>query len=102
MKRYSSGTYKLRDRRNIHPTVKPLKLYMWLVEVFSSPGDPLLDPFSGSGTTIIASDMMGRRCIGIEADGKYYEQSVVRARKWHERIMRARRDCGIHKPSGNE
>jgi DNA modification methylase len=52
-----------------HPTQKPLELIRWLVDYGSFPGDRILDPFAGSGTTGAASD--GRTCDLIEQDNNY-------------------------------
>lgn len=49
-----------------HPTQKPLSLMLELVELFTDPGDVILDPYVGSGTTGVACLRLGRRFIGIE------------------------------------
>lgn len=54
-----------------HETQKPLPLMMELVSLFTDPGDIVLDPFAGSGTTGVACIRLGRRFIGIERDPKY-------------------------------
>ena len=54
--------------KNNHPTVKPLKLMSYLITLGSREGDTILDPFLGSGTTALASQMLNRKCIGIEND----------------------------------
>ena len=54
-----------------HPTTKPVPLMLELVELFTDPGDLILDPFCGSGTTGVACIRLGRRFIGIEKDAKY-------------------------------
>lgn len=54
-----------------HETQKPLPLMLELVELFTDPGDLVLDPFCGSGTTGVACLRLGRRCIGIEKDARY-------------------------------
>jgi site-specific DNA-methyltransferase (adenine-specific) len=59
--------------KNIHPTVKPLKLMSYLVIIGSRPGDTILDPFMGSGTTGVASKILHRDFIGFEIEGKYFE-----------------------------
>ena len=59
--------------KNIHPTVKPLKLMSYLVTIGSRPGDTILDPFMGSGTTGVASKILHRDFIGFEIEGKYFE-----------------------------
>jgi len=56
-----------------HPTTKPLPLMRELVSLFSDPGELVLDPFAGSGSTGVACGMLGRRFIGWELDAAYYE-----------------------------
>ena len=56
-----------------HPCPKPVKLAEWLVEILSDPGDVILDPFMGSGTTGVACLNTGRRFIGIELDPGYFD-----------------------------
>jgi len=57
--------------KNDHPTVKPLKLMAYLVTLGSRPGDVVLDPFVGSGTTCMAAKELGRQYIGIEMNPEY-------------------------------
>ena len=54
-----------------HPTVKPLALLEWLVELITPPGGVVLDPFAGSGTTLQAALNKGFQPIGIEQDADY-------------------------------
>lgn len=49
-----------------HETTKPLDLVSWIILTYSNPGDLVLDPFLGSGSTSDACKRLGRRCIGIE------------------------------------
>ena len=56
-----------------HPTPKPEWLMIECIEAFTDPGDLILDPFCGSGTTGVAALRLGRRFIGIERDAKYAE-----------------------------
>ena len=56
----------------LHPTQKPLSALATLVEAFSKPGDMVLDPFAGSGSSLLAAKMLGRSYVGIEMDAKYY------------------------------
>jgi site-specific DNA-methyltransferase (adenine-specific) len=56
-----------------HPTQKPVALFMDILEKYSCPGDLVLDPFLGSGTTAIACIKTGRHYIGIEQSGEYCE-----------------------------
>jgi site-specific DNA-methyltransferase (adenine-specific) len=54
--------------KNSHPTVKPVKLMSYLIAIGSRPGDLILDPFMGSGTTLVAAKGMGRRAVGVDND----------------------------------
>lgn len=65
-------------RRNEHPTQKPVALMNALVHLFSSPGDVVLDPFMGSGTTGVSCLGLGRRFIGIERDRRYFDLACER------------------------
>ncbi len=58
---------------NSHPTVKPIALMEHLVKLFTKPDAIVLDPFSGSGTTLVACKNTGRRAIGFEMNNEYYE-----------------------------
>ena len=62
----------------VHPTQKPISLMMWVLELATKPGDLVLDPFCGSGTTGVACLRLGRRFIGIERDEKYHAVAVER------------------------
>jgi site-specific DNA-methyltransferase (adenine-specific) len=65
-------------RRNIHPTVKPIQLMAYLVTMGSRRGDIVLDPFAGSGSALIAAQMLKRRFIGIEKEPEYQKIAVRR------------------------
>ena len=59
------------SRSEEHPTMKPVKLFAYLVRNSSRRGDLVLDPFGGSGTTVVACEQLGRRCATIEIDPHY-------------------------------
>jgi site-specific DNA-methyltransferase (adenine-specific) len=59
------------ERTHEHPTEKPLALMLDLVRLFTDPGDVILDPYCGSGTTLVAALRLGRRAIGFELNEKY-------------------------------
>ena len=61
-----------------HPTQKPLPLIQEIVGLFSDFGDKVLDPFAGSGTTLVACQKLGRHGIGIEIDPDYFEIACKR------------------------
>lgn len=61
-----------------HPTQKPVAVMAWLIEALTNPGDIIVDPFCGSGTTGVAALRLGRRFIGIERDSGF--AAIARAR----------------------
>jgi len=65
------------DEDKKHPTQKPLKLIQWCLKWSKTTG-LILDPFMGSGTTLVAAKNLGRRAIGIEIEPKYCEIAVQR------------------------
>ena len=54
--------------RTGYPTQKPLKLLDRIVRASSNPGDVVLDPFCGSGTTLVAAQSLGREWVGIDSN----------------------------------
>lgn len=66
--------------KNPHPTMKPLTLMTQLVADFSNPGELIIDPFAGSGSTGVAALRMGRRFIGCEMQRKYVDLANERLR----------------------
>lgn len=70
-----------RDRDGRHPTEKPIPLMRELLQDFTNPGQTILDPFMGSGTTGVACAKMGRNFIGIEMDPKYFDIACERIEK---------------------
>jgi DNA modification methylase len=56
----------------LHPTQKPLSALLPLVQTFSKPGGLVLDPFTGSGSSLMAAKELGRSYLGIELDAKYH------------------------------
>lgn len=65
-------------KANEHPAMMPLKLASDLVFSWSNSGDTVLDPFAGSGTTLVAAKALGRKSIGIEIEERYAEITVRR------------------------
>ena len=66
------------ERHNHHPTVKPLKLFSYLITLGSRKGDTIIDPFLGSGTAAIAAELMERRWIGCELMEEYAKVAMSR------------------------
>jgi hypothetical protein len=69
------------ERTNSHPTVKSIALMRWLVRLITPPGGVVLDPFCGSGTTLLACIAEGVDAIGIEREAEYVE--IIRRRVAH-------------------
>lgn len=63
---------------NGHPCPKPLPWLRWLMDLVSLPGEVVLDPFLGSGTTLRAAKDLGRKAIGIEIEERYCEIGALR------------------------
>lgn len=54
------------ESEKIHPTQKPIKLLETIIEIFTDPGDVVIDPVAGSGSSLVASDNLGRKGYGFE------------------------------------
>ena len=67
--------------QNIHPTVKPIQLFSYLVTLGSRKEDIVLDPFMGSGTTPISCVTLDRKYVGIEREKEYFEIAKSRVKK---------------------
>jgi len=88
-RRGSSAAQALAD----HPTPKPVELVVDAIIDVTNAGDVVLDPFAGSGTTIIASEHCDREARGIELDPKYVDRAI---RRW-ERLTG---DRALHVETG--
>jgi len=64
----------------LHPTQKPLCVLTPLIQCFSRPAAVVLDPFCGSGSTLLAAKLQGRKYIGIELDPEYRNTALDRVR----------------------
>jgi site-specific DNA-methyltransferase (adenine-specific) len=74
------------DPRTGHQTQKPVALMERLVRLFSDPGELILDPFAGSGTTGVAAIRLGRRFLGWELDARYVEVARKRLAAAREQL----------------
>jgi site-specific DNA-methyltransferase (adenine-specific) len=61
-----------------HPTEKPVELLKYLLEKTTEPGDAVLDPFAGSGSTIVAAQETGRICLGAEIEPEWARVAAER------------------------
>ena len=66
---------------NTHPTVKPRALLRWLLRLVVPPGGRVLDPFAGSGSTLLAARAEGLRSVGVEVDPAYVRIAAARLRR---------------------
>ena len=73
-------------RDTSHPTPKPLNLLSDLIEVATTEGELLVDPFAGSGSTLIAAKQLGRKYFGVEKKKKWFREGTVLLKK-AERIQ---------------
>lgn len=62
---------KIPRSQNVHPTEKPVGLIRPLIEMSTDPGDLIIDPFSGSGSTSVAAQQLGRNSLAFEIDERY-------------------------------
>lgn len=69
------------EHEKIHPTQKPVKLLETLIEIFTDPGDVVIDPVAGSGSTLIAAENKGRKSHGFEIKKDFFDAAT----KWIER-----------------
>ena len=69
-----------REKR-VHPTQKPLALMEWIIQHYTKENDLILDPFAGTGTTLVACKKTGRNFIGFELSKEYYDIACDRLLK---------------------
>lgn len=74
----TSGTNRSSKERTVHPAQFPLAVIERIIRASSEPGDIILDPFMGSGTTALVASMLGRRVVGFELSSRYLEVAVSR------------------------
>lgn len=81
----------------VHPTVKPVQLVADALLDCSRRGDLVLDPFLGSGTTLVAAEQTGRRCFAMEIDPRYVDSAI---RRWERLTGRQARHTARDVPFG--
>lgn len=75
---YAGQSGQTQDKKNNHPTVKPVSLMEYLVKMVTPKGGIVLDPFAGSGSTLFACKRLGFDSIGFELDSEYVK--IIQAR----------------------
>lgn len=93
------GIRKIIPQATDHPTPKPVELARHFIRLHSKPGDLILDPFMGCGSTAEAAILEGRRFIGIELSPVFFQAAVKRSRNCAAlgRPIRPRRKVGSNK-----
>jgi len=76
--RYSIHRHNNSKGDKIHPTMKPVALYKWLLHNYAKEGDLILDTHCGSASSLIACEDMGFKYVGFELDKNYYEAAMKR------------------------
>lgn len=84
-------------KNDLHPTMKPIALLGDLINNSSKKGDLILDPFLGSGSTMVAAHQLNRKCYGIELDPAYCQVIIDRMQKLDPQI-----EIKKYKPSCQE
>lgn len=81
-----------KDVPKIHPTQKPVKVLKKLIEICTDPGDVVIDPCCGSGTTLRAAYELGRSAFGLEIDRNFYTRAKneMLSPEWKQRVDEAR------------
>jgi site-specific DNA-methyltransferase (adenine-specific) len=76
------------ESEKIHPTQKPVKLLETLISIFTDPGDVVIDPVAGSGSTLVAAENLGRVGHGFEIKKDFW----MAANKWLEEVKLMKRE----------
>jgi site-specific DNA-methyltransferase (adenine-specific) len=84
-KRATSNIYRQSPpRKREHPNQKPVEMPAHFIGLHTTPGQAILDPFMGAGTTLVAAKDLGRRAVGIELDERYCE---IAARRLQQGVL---------------
>lgn len=81
---WNAFEFSVRGKMPDHPSPKPIEFMRRIVERLTNPGQSILDPFAGSGTTLVAAKQMGLQAVGIEREEKYCE---IAARRLSQRVL---------------
>jgi len=73
-----SGMAQESEVTRLHPAQKPEWLIESLIRDFTDPGDVILDPYAGSGTTLVSAKRLGRSSLGWERQENYFNQALQR------------------------
>ena len=79
----------------IHPAQKPVAVLKNLIEIFTDPGDVVIDPCAGSGSTLRAAAELGRSAYGFEIDRTFFERAKKEMLAYPEEVQMSIFDCGV-------
>ena len=91
----------IRDK-NIHPATFPISLSKWLIELFTHEGELVVDPFVGSGTTLVAAQELNRNAVGFDLQEKFIrlcEERLVLDNLFNRAQQLAIQDDALHIPN---
>jgi DNA modification methylase len=66
------------EPKDLHPTIKPVEIFLRPIEYHTRPGDIVYEPFCGSGTQLIAAEKTGRICYAVDQEPRYIDIAVSR------------------------
>lgn len=75
------------DTPKVHPTQKSVYLLQRLIEIFTDKGDVVIDPCAGSGTTLLAANMCGRKCYGFEIKKTFFKEANQKVLKNIQQVL---------------
>ena len=85
---YTNGLWRIKpDRNKQHPASFPIELANRIIRLYSFVGDVVLDPFVGTGTSVIASELLNRVGVGFEVNSKFYSVAQVKASRNIDEIL---------------
>lgn len=73
---------KVSVNHRVHPAQKPIEITNFLVSLFTKSDDIVLDPFTGSGSTLVSAEIVGRKWLGFDKDRTYVSIAERRAHNW--------------------
>ena len=89
------GTESQDIRQRVHPTQKPIQICNVFIEKFSKDDNIIIDLFLGSGSTMVASHQLKRKCYGMELDPKYCQVIIDRMKKLDPNLVIKRNGINI-------
>ncbi len=92
-----SLTKQSEKKKGKHPNQKPIELMQDIVKILTNENDLVLDPFMGSGTTLLACQNLNRKGIGIELDPKYFDIATERLQESYPQPFRPSGQNGVDK-----